>query len=128
VDKLQAGFGLHQGKSFLTSSTVAGVPTATPTSVLGLGHANGVALNINGQVAPRQRISDEEFLRLGPVEMLKFVRKTESDIARLAAEQHRQIQSLVRLLCWFLPHLALSLSFITHCRDNESRGKTRTLG
>jgi len=50
----------------------------------------------NGQSAPvRQRISDEEFLRLGPVEMLKFVRKTESDIARLAAEQNRQIQNLV---------------------------------
>ncbi|KAK2579130.1 hypothetical protein KPH14_001300 [Odynerus spinipes] len=43
----------------------------------------------------RQRITDEEFLRLGPVEMLKFVRKTESDIARLAAEQNRQIQSLL---------------------------------
>lgn len=50
----------------------------------------------SGQSAPiRQRISDDEFLRLGPVEMLKFVRKTESDIARLAAEQNRQIQSLV---------------------------------
>lgn len=50
----------------------------------------------SGQNAPiRQRISDDEFLRLGPVEMLKFVRKTESDIARLAAEQNRQIQSLV---------------------------------
>lgn len=51
----------------------------------------------SGQTVPgvRQRISDEEFVRLGPVEMLKFVRKTESDIARLAAEQNRQIQSLV---------------------------------
>lgn len=50
----------------------------------------------SGQSVPvRQRISDDEFLRLGPVEMLKFVRKTESDIARLAAEQNRQIQSLV---------------------------------
>lgn len=53
----------------------------------------------NGQSAPvRQRISDDEFLRLGPVEMLKFVRKTESDIARLAAEQNRQIQNLVSSL------------------------------
>ncbi|RLU25014.1 hypothetical protein DMN91_003106 [Ooceraea biroi] len=53
----------------------------------------------SGQSAPvRQRISDEEFLRLGPVEMLKFVRKTESDIARLAAEQNRQIQSLLNEL------------------------------
>ncbi|XP_076297652.1 coiled-coil domain-containing protein 85 [Lasioglossum baleicum] len=43
----------------------------------------------------RQRITDDEFLRLGPVEMLKFVRKTETDIARLAAEQNRQIQSLL---------------------------------
>ncbi|XP_029159434.1 coiled-coil domain-containing protein 85C [Nylanderia fulva] len=52
-----------------------------------------------GQSAPiRQRISDDEFLRLGPVEMLKFVRKTESDIARLAAEQNRQIQSLLNEL------------------------------
>ena len=50
------------------------------------------------QVAPRQKISDEEFLRLGPLEMLKFVRKTEGDIARVAAEQNRQIQNLVRLL------------------------------
>ncbi|XP_015591649.1 coiled-coil domain-containing protein 85C [Cephus cinctus] len=48
-----------------------------------------------GQPVVRQRITDEEFLRLGPVEMLKFVRKTESDIARLAAEQNRQIQSLL---------------------------------
>ncbi|XP_011300441.1 coiled-coil domain-containing protein 85C [Fopius arisanus] len=45
--------------------------------------------------APRIRISDDEFLRLGPVEMLKFVRKTESDIARIAAEQNRQIQNLL---------------------------------
>ncbi|XP_051170025.1 coiled-coil domain-containing protein 85C [Leptopilina boulardi] len=43
----------------------------------------------------RQRISDEEFLRLGPLEMLKFVRKTEGDIARVAAEQNRQIQTLL---------------------------------
>ncbi|XP_036146727.1 ataxin-2 homolog [Monomorium pharaonis] len=53
----------------------------------------------NGQNVPvRQRISDDEFLRLGPVEMLKFVRKTESDIARLAAEQNRQIQNLLNEL------------------------------
>ncbi|XP_077276318.1 coiled-coil domain-containing protein 85 [Temnothorax americanus] len=53
----------------------------------------------NSQSAPvRQRISDDEFLRLGPVEMLKFVRKTESDIARLAAEQNRQIQNLLNEL------------------------------
>lgn len=50
-----------------------------------------------GQPASRQRISDEDFLRLGPLEMLKFVRKTEGDIARVAAEQNRQIQTLVRL-------------------------------
>ncbi|XP_015117257.1 coiled-coil domain-containing protein 85C [Diachasma alloeum] len=47
------------------------------------------------QPPTRNRISDDEFLRLGPVEMLKFVRKTESDIARLAAEQNRQIQNLL---------------------------------
>lgn len=49
----------------------------------------------------KQRLSDEEFLRLGPVEMLKFVRKTETDIARLAAEQNRQIQSLVSLIEYY---------------------------
>lgn len=43
----------------------------------------------------RQRINDEEFLRLGPVEMLKFVRKTEGDLARISVEQNRQIQHLV---------------------------------
>lgn len=53
------------------------------------------AVNSGQNALLRQRISDDEFLRLGPVEMLKFVRKTESDIARLAAEQHRQIQGLV---------------------------------
>ncbi|XP_012283776.1 coiled-coil domain-containing protein 85C [Orussus abietinus] len=47
------------------------------------------------QTVVRPRITDEEFLRLGPVEMLKFVRKTESDFARVAAEQNRQIQSLL---------------------------------
>ncbi|XP_066596848.1 coiled-coil domain-containing protein 85C [Prorops nasuta] len=46
----------------------------------------------------RQRISDDEFLRLGPVDMLKFVRKTESDIARIATEQNRQIQTLLNEL------------------------------
>lgn len=34
-----------------------------------------------------QRPNDEELLRLGPVEMLKFVRKSESEAARAAAEQ-----------------------------------------
>lgn len=43
----------------------------------------------------KQRISDEEFMRLSPVEMLKFVRKTESDLARIVTEQNRQIQNLV---------------------------------
>lgn len=57
----------------------------------------------SGQSVPvRQRISDDEFLRLGPAEMLKFVRKTESDIARLAAEQNRQIQSLVSISLNFM--------------------------
>ncbi|XP_046472697.1 coiled-coil domain-containing protein 85C [Neodiprion pinetum] len=50
------------------------------------------------QVVQRQRITDEDFLRLGPVEMLKFVRKTESDISRVATEQNRQIQSLLNEL------------------------------
>ncbi|XP_017891676.1 coiled-coil domain-containing protein 85C [Ceratina calcarata] len=58
---------------------------------------NGQYPTVNTAQTPplRQRITDEEFLRLGPVEMLKFVRKTESDIARLAAEQNRQIQNLL---------------------------------
>lgn len=56
------------------------------------------AVNSGQSASIRQRISDDEFLRLGPVEMLKFVRKTESDIARLAAEQNRQIQSLLNEL------------------------------
>ncbi|CAG5108468.1 Similar to ccdc85c: Coiled-coil domain-containing protein 85C (Xenopus tropicalis) [Cotesia congregata] len=43
----------------------------------------------------KQRISDEEFMRLSPVEMLKFVRKTESDLARIVTEQNRQIQNLL---------------------------------
>lgn len=46
-------------------------------------------------VGPRFRITDDEFLRLGSVEMLKFVRKTENDLARFAHEHHRQIQTLV---------------------------------
>ncbi|KAK0179234.1 hypothetical protein PV327_008043 [Microctonus hyperodae] len=52
----------------------------------------------SNQINLKQRITDEEFLRLGPVEMLKFVRKTENDIARLVAEQNRQIQSLLNEL------------------------------
>lgn len=59
------------------------------------------AVNSGQSASIRQRISDDEFLRLGPVEMLKFVRKTESDIARLAAEQNRQIQSLVSFFAKF---------------------------
>ncbi|XP_057327097.1 coiled-coil domain-containing protein 85C [Microplitis mediator] len=43
----------------------------------------------------KQRITDEEFMRLSPVEMLKFVRKTESDLARIVTEQNRQIQNLL---------------------------------
>ncbi|XP_012252624.2 coiled-coil domain-containing protein 85C [Athalia rosae] len=50
------------------------------------------------QIVARQRISDEDFLRLGPVEMLKFVRKTETDISRVATEQNRQIQGLLNEL------------------------------
>ncbi|XP_001605643.1 coiled-coil domain-containing protein 85C [Nasonia vitripennis] len=106
VDKTP--FGLHPSKSYLPSGIPS--PSTAPPGVAAPGTgipvvgvptvaANAAALN--GQTtapAPRQRISDEEFLRLGPVEMLKFVRKTESDIARLAAEQHRQIQSLINEL------------------------------
>ncbi|XP_043462494.1 coiled-coil domain-containing protein 85C [Leptopilina heterotoma] len=67
-----------------------------PSKILG----QGQLLSTNSQypVNPpttRQRISDEEFLRLGPLEMLKFVRKSEGDITRVAAEQNRQIQTLL---------------------------------
>lgn len=60
------------------------------------------------QQVARHRITDEDFLRLGPVEMLKFVRKTETDISRVANEQNRQIQTLVRCV------ILLSQIFITH--------------
>lgn len=81
------------------------LPKTHPHGYLPAKVGQGQYLPPNGQYPPtvntaqtppiRQRITDDEFLRLGPVEMLKFVRKTETDIARLAAEQNRQIQSLV---------------------------------
>ncbi|KZC14092.1 PREDICTED: coiled-coil domain-containing protein 85C [Dufourea novaeangliae] len=81
------------------------LPKTQPHGYLQAKVGQGQYLPPNGQYPPtvntaqtppiRQRITDDEFLRLGPVEMLKFVRKTESDIARLAAEQNRQIQSLL---------------------------------
>lgn len=89
-----------QGGNTLTAS----VPKTQPHTYLQAKVGQGQYLPPNGQYPTvntaqtpplRQRITDDEFLRLGPVEMLKFVRKTESDIARLAAEQNRQIQSLV---------------------------------
>ncbi|KAJ8668883.1 hypothetical protein QAD02_000142 [Eretmocerus hayati] len=99
LEKLQGGFGLQQpsSKGLLPS----GIPTlsagtTTPTQ-LQQPLPNGISgpPQTQQQQSGRQRISDDEFLRLGPVEMLKFVRKTESEMARLAAEQHRQIQTLV---------------------------------
>lgn len=89
-----------QGGNTLTAS----VPKTQPHTYLQAKVGQGQYLPPNGQYPTvntaqtpplRQRITDDEFLRLGPVEMLKFVRKTESDIARLAAEQNRQIQSLL---------------------------------
>ncbi|XP_076673435.1 coiled-coil domain-containing protein 85 [Andrena cerasifolii] len=92
------------GNAPLTSA----VPKTQPHGYLQAKVGQGQYLPPNGQYPPtvntgqtapiRQRITDDEFLRLGPVEMLKFVRKTESDIARLAAEQNRQIQSLLNEL------------------------------
>ncbi|XP_076239930.1 coiled-coil domain-containing protein 85 [Calliopsis andreniformis] len=87
------------------AALTAAVPKTQPHGYLQAKVGQGQYLPPNGQYPPtvnaaqtppiRQRITDDEFLRLGPVEMLKFVRKTESDIARLAAEQNRQIQSLL---------------------------------
>ena len=89
----------HQQTGNLTGNKVPQQGPFLPAKVTG----QGQLLPPNsqypvGQPTTRQRISDEDFLRLGPLEMLKFVRKTEGDIARVAAEQNRQIQTLVRLL------------------------------
>lgn len=51
---------------------------------------------IVGLPAP-QRPNDEELLRLGPVEMLKFVRKSESDAARAAVEQGQAAREAARV-------------------------------
>lgn len=89
-----------QGGNILTAPVSKTQPHSYLQAKVGQGQylpPNGQYPTINPAQTPplRQRITDDEFLRLGPVEMLKFVRKTESDIARLAAEQNRQIQSLV---------------------------------
>ena len=44
-----------------------------------------------------QRPNDEELLRLGPVEMLKFVRKSENEAARAAAEQGEAAREAARV-------------------------------
>ena len=44
-----------------------------------------------------QRPNDEELLRLGPVEMLKFVRKSESEATRAAAEQGQAARDAARV-------------------------------
>ncbi|KAE8747450.1 hypothetical protein FOCC_FOCC005781 [Frankliniella occidentalis] len=51
---------------------------------------------IVGLPAP-QRPNDEELLRLGPVEMLKFVRKSEGEAARAAAEQGQAAREAARV-------------------------------
>lgn len=51
---------------------------------------------IVGLPAP-QRPNDEELLRLGPVEMLKFVRKSENEAARAAAEQGQAAREAARV-------------------------------
>ncbi|XP_067010226.1 coiled-coil domain-containing protein 85C-A [Anabrus simplex] len=52
----------------------------------------------NPPVGLPQRLSDEELMRLGPVEMLKFVRKAESDAARVASEQGQASRETARRL------------------------------
>jgi len=52
----------------------------------------------NPTVGLPQRLSDEELLRLGSVEMLKFVRKAESDAARVASEQGQAAREAARRL------------------------------
>lgn len=47
------------------------------------------------QVQNKVRISDEDFLRLGPVEMLKFVKKTEADSSKYASEQNKHMHTLI---------------------------------
>lgn len=50
----------------------------------------------NPSVSLPQRLGDEELLRLGSVEMLKFVRKAESDTARVASEQGQATREAAR--------------------------------
>ena len=50
----------------------------------------------NTTVGLPQRLGDEELLRLGSVEMLKFVRKAESDTARVASEQNQAAREAAR--------------------------------
>ncbi|XP_006611745.1 coiled-coil domain-containing protein 85C isoform X2 [Apis dorsata] len=92
-----------QSGSTLTASVSKTQPHSYLQAKVGQGQylpPNGQYPTVNTAQTPplRQRITDDEFLRLGPVEMLKFVRKTENDIARLAAEQNRQIQNLLNEL------------------------------
>ncbi|KAK7863590.1 hypothetical protein R5R35_013467 [Gryllus longicercus] len=50
----------------------------------------------NISVGIPQRYSDEELMRLGPVEMLKFVRKAENETARVASEQSQTNREAAR--------------------------------
>lgn len=50
----------------------------------------------NPTVGLPQRLGDDELLRLGSVEMLKFVRKAESDTARVASEQGQAAREAAR--------------------------------
>ncbi|XP_069681690.1 coiled-coil domain-containing protein 85C isoform X2 [Periplaneta americana] len=50
----------------------------------------------NPTVGLPQRLGDEELLRLGSVEMLKFVRKAENDTARVASEQGQAAREAAR--------------------------------
>lgn len=102
-----------QSGNTLTASVSKTQPHSYLQAKVGQGQylpPNGQYPTVNTAQTPplRQRITDDEFLRLGPVEMLKFVRKTENDIARLAAEQNRQIQNLVSTL---VSHLFSHLFF-----------------
>ncbi|PNF19817.1 Coiled-coil domain-containing protein 85C [Cryptotermes secundus] len=50
----------------------------------------------NPTVGLPQRLGDDELLRLGSVEMLKFVRKAESDTARVSSEQGQAAREAAR--------------------------------
>ncbi|KAJ9578762.1 hypothetical protein L9F63_005020, partial [Diploptera punctata] len=75
----------------LSSSTPPQYPN--PPAVI---QAAPIQRRPNPAVGLPQRLGDEELLRLGSVEMLKFVRKAESDTARVASEQNQAAREAAR--------------------------------